>query len=104
VFIDNVNFRTVTLPSRLKAEGVIVTPNPFSEQFNIWFVQAPADLRYVNVLTASGQLIWKKEYSSGSPSNIINVSMSGMAAGVYLIKLGYSDKGKDKEIRIIKSN
>ncbi|MDP4261944.1 MAG: choice-of-anchor J domain-containing protein [Bacteroidota bacterium] len=104
VFIDNVNFRTVTLPPRLKAEGVIVTPNPFIEQFNIWFVQAPSDLRYINVFNSAGQLIWKQEYGSGSASNIINVNMSGLAAGVYVINLGYSDKGKNKEIRVLKSN
>jgi hypothetical protein len=104
VYIDNVNFSTVTLPPRLKAEGVIVTPNPFSEQFKIWFAAPQPDIRYVNVLNSSGQLIWKKEFGSGSTSNIIDVNMGGMAAGVYVIKLGYADAGKDKEIRIIKSN
>jgi hypothetical protein len=103
IYIDNVNFSTVTLPARLKAEGVIITPTPFAEQFNIWFVQAPTDLRYVDVFNSAGQLIWKKEYN-GATSNIINVSLSGLAAGIYVVKLGYSDKGNDKEIRVLKTN
>jgi Pregnancy-associated plasma protein-A len=104
IYIDNVNFKTVVLPTRLKAEGVIVTPNPFGNQFNLWFVQTPADLRYITVLNAAGQLIWNKVYSSGSTSNVINVDLSGKAAGIYVINLGYSDKGKDKQIRVLKTN
>jgi hypothetical protein len=104
VYIDNVNFRTVTLPPRLKTEGVIVMPNPFSEQFNLWFVQAPADLRYISVFNSSGQLMYKQVFSSGSTTNVIPVDLRGKAAGIYVLHLGYSDKGSDKEIRIMKSN
>jgi hypothetical protein len=35
---------------------------------------------------------------------VININLGGMAAGVYTINLGYSDKGKDKQIKVIKSN
>lgn len=104
VYIDNVNFRTVTLPSRLKADGVIVMPNPFGEQFNLWFVQAPSDLRYINVFNAAGQLMYKQQFGSGSGNNIIPVNLKGKAAGIYVVHIGYADKSKDKEIRIMKSN
>lgn len=103
VFIDNVNFRTRTLPSLLTDNGVIVTPNPFAEQFNLWFVQAPTDLRYIQVFNSAGQLIWKKVFD-GSTTNVIPVNLAGKSAGVYVINLGYSDEGKNQQIRIIKSN
>lgn len=104
VFIDNVNFSTKTFPDRLRADGYIVTPNPFGEQFNLWYTAAPADLRYVAVYNSTGQLIWNRVFNSGSPSNVINVDLTGKAAGVYILNLGYSDKSKDQQIRIIKSN
>jgi len=92
------------LPARLGADGVIVTPNPFGEQFNLWFVEAPSDLRYISVFNSAGQLIWNKAYGNGSNTNVISVNLSGKAGGVYVVNLGYSDKSKDKQIRIIKSN
>jgi len=104
VFIDNVNFSTRTLPAKLRADGFIITPNPFTEQFNIWYVQAPADLRYVTVHNSAGQLIWNKVFSSGSTTNVINVDLTGKSAGIYILNLGYGDKSKDTQIRILKTN
>lgn len=104
VYIDNVNFKTVTLPPRLRADGVIAVPNPFNERFNLWFIQAPSDLRFIRVLNAAGQMIWSKSYSSGSPTNLIDVNLTGKAAGVYIIHVGYSNEKDDKHIRVIKTN
>jgi hypothetical protein len=103
IYIDNVNLRTVVLPPRLKAEGVIVTPNPFNEHFNLWFVQAPSALSYIRVLNSSGQLIWNKGYSNNS-DNVITVDLTGKPSGVYIVHIGYVNKGDDKEIKIIKAN
>lgn len=104
VFIDNVNISTSTFPDRLRADGYVILPNPFGDQFNIWYTQAPADIRYAAVYNSAGQLIWNKVFSSGSTSNVINVDLTGKAAGVYILNIGYSDKSKNKQIRIIKSN
>jgi hypothetical protein len=104
IFIDNVNFTTKTFPDGLRAQGYIITPNPFTEQFNLWYTAAPTDLRYVAVYNSTGQLIWNRVFNSGSPSNVITVDLTGKAAGVYILNLGYSDKSKDQQIRIIKSN
>jgi hypothetical protein len=100
IYIDNVNFRTVLLPPRLKTDGVIVTPNPSAGQFSLWFVQAPTDLKYVTVLTSAGQLVWNKVFN-GATSNVIDINLGNVAAGVYLINLGYGDKSKDKQIKIL---
>lgn len=103
IYVDNVNVKTVTLPPRLKSEGVIAMPNPFSEQFNLWFVSTPTDLRYISVFNSVGQLMYKKQFN-GAPSNIVPVDLRGKAAGIYVVHIGYADKSKDKEIRIMKSN
>lgn len=103
VYIDNVNLRTRTLPARLRADGVIVTPNPFTEQFNLWFVEAPTDLRYITVYNSAGQLIWNKTYN-GSNTNVIGINLSGKSAGVYVVNVGYDNEGKNTQLRIVKSN
>jgi hypothetical protein len=103
VYVDNVNVRTVTLPPRLKTDGVIAMPNPFGEQFNLWFVSTPTDLRYISVFNSVGQLMYKQQFNGGT-SNIIPVNLKGKAAGIYVVHIGYADKSKDKEIRIMKSN
>jgi hypothetical protein len=103
VYIDNVNLRTVVLPARLKAEGVIALPNPFSEQFNLWFVQAPGvSLQYVRVLNASGQMVYSQSFT-GNNTNVIPINLTGKPAGVYVVQIGYANKANNKEIRIIKA-
>jgi hypothetical protein len=64
-------------------------------------VQPPAGLRYVTVFNASGQLVWNKTFGTGT-SNVINVDLTGKSAGIYIVNLGYSDKGNDKQVRIMK--
>jgi hypothetical protein len=102
IYIDNVNLRTRILPAGLRSNGFVISPSPFSNQFNIWWIQAPTDLRFVAVFNSAGQQVWKKEYN-GSTSNVINVNMTMMAAGIYIVHLGYSDQGKDQEVRILKA-
>jgi hypothetical protein len=104
VFVDNVNFSSRTLPANLRQNGYVISPSPFNDQFSIWYVQAPSDLRYATIHNAAGQLIWNKVFSSGSTTNVINVDLTGKAAGVYILNLSYSDKSKDTQTRIFKSN
>jgi hypothetical protein len=104
IYIDNVNFRTVLLPPRLKTEGVIAMPNPFNTQFNLWFVQTPTDLTYITVYNSVGQLVWNKVFGNGAQSNVINIDLGNIASGFYLINLGHTDKSKDKQIRVLKTN
>lgn len=102
VFIDNVNVNTRTLPSSLKLDGLQISPNPFQSTFQIWHLQTPTNLRYVNVYNSAGQRVWSKQYNANA-QKIIDVDMSRNAAGVYTVELGYDDKNKNLQIRIVKS-
>lgn len=103
VFIDNVNVTTRTLPSSLKADGLQILPNPFQNLFQVWHLQTPTDLRYINVYNSAGQRVWSKTYSGNAPK-LIDVDMSRNSAGVYVVELGYTEPGKNQQIRIVKSN
>lgn len=101
IYIDNVNLEAKTFPANLRAAGYVINPSPFTNSFNIWFIQPPTDLKYVSVFNSAGQLLWKREFNSNQ-SNVINVDLTGKAAGIYIVKFGYA--GKEVEQKVLKVN
>ncbi len=101
IYIDNVNLKTRTLPAALKSQGYLVLPNPFTDQFNIWHLQTPTNLRYVSIYNSAGQLVWKQQYSGNAPK-LITVDLRGKAAGTYIVNLGYDDRNRNAQVKVIK--
>lgn len=103
IYVDNVNLTTRTLPASLKANGYMVLPSPFANQFTIWHLTQPTSLRSASVYNAAGQMVWKQEYN-GNASNQITVDLSGKPAGTYIVNLRYSDRTRDQQVKIVKLN
>jgi hypothetical protein len=101
IFIDDVALYTKILPAKLKQKGYLLLPTVTRDQFSIWHLQQPTTLRYVNVYSSSGQLVWKKEFN-GKAEKLITVNLSGKMAGVYYVSLGYTDAKLNVTERIIK--
>jgi hypothetical protein len=101
IYIDNVNLLAKTLPSKLKEQGYLVLPNPFIDQFSIWHLQQPTDLRYVVIYNSVGQVIWKQEYKSNA-QKLITINMLRQAPGMYIVNLGYTNKNKNVRLKLIK--
>jgi hypothetical protein len=101
IYIDNVNLKTRILPGRLKREGVIVLPNPFSDQFTVWHYQIPTKLKYISVFNATGQLVWSKQYNSDAQKQEV-VDLSTRSSGVYIVRLGYTDSNYNVSIKVVK--
>jgi Pregnancy-associated plasma protein-A. len=97
IFLDNIQFKGVLLPSRLKQNGFLVYPNPFEGQFIIRHITPPANLRYVVVTNAAGQTVYRRHFS-GDASNFIFVNLDNHSAGFYHVKLVYSDKVVDAKL------
>ncbi len=102
LYLDNINISTVTFPAKLKQQGYLLYPSPFSGNFNIQHYLAPTDLRYVEVYNAAGRLVFRRQYLPGSATPTINVNLSNQAAGIYSVKLGYTNKQIVE--KIIKTN
>ncbi len=102
IYVDNINLLTRTLPANLKENGYVIYPSPFTDQFNIWHVEQPTNLRYVAVYNSAGQMVWKKEFN-GNAQKQINVDLTRNANGVYIVKMGY-EGSSDVKVRIIKAN
>ncbi|HEU4472245.1 MAG TPA: choice-of-anchor J domain-containing protein [Flavisolibacter sp.] len=101
IFIDNVNLTTRVLPERIRTEGYLVLPNPFQNSFNVWHVEQPTTLKYISVFNSIGQLIWTKQFN-GNATNYEKVDLTGKAAGIYVVKLGYEDASRNVSERVVK--
>jgi len=101
IYIDNVNLKTRILPGRLKREGVIVLPNPFSDRFKVWHFQTPTKLKFISVYNSIGQLVWSKEYNSDAQKQEV-VDLSTRSSGVYIVRLGYTDSNYNVSIKVVK--
>ncbi len=91
LWLDNINISSKTLPARLKSQGYLVYPNPFNNSFRVHHWIAPADLQGLKVYNSIGELVWEKRYN-GNAGTEINIDLSQLAAGVYVLKLNYATK------------
>ena len=91
LYIDNINIYTKTLPQRLKNEGYLIYPNPFSNSFIIRNYQVPTTLQKVTIYNSVGQLVWVKDLN-GRGNTEMTVDFSKFAGGIYIVKLMYDDK------------
>ncbi|MES2775905.1 MAG: T9SS type A sorting domain-containing protein [Bacteroidota bacterium] len=101
LFIDDINLFTKQVPAKLKAQGYMITPNPFENNFVIQHYLRPTDLRSVGVYNAIGQLMQTIHFN-GDASSYIDVNMSRYAAGVYTVQLIYTNRQVTQRVLKIK--
>jgi hypothetical protein len=92
IYIDNINLATLTFPARLKQQGYLLYPNPFSGSFTVQHYLPPTDLRYIEVIDAIGRLVYRKQYGNNGANSSEKIDLGNIAAGVYQVKLGYTNK------------
>jgi len=90
LYVDNINIYTKTLPARLKEQGYLLYPNPFRNSFLIHHFRPPVNLQNIGIYNSVGQLVWAKNVN-GSGQTEITVDMSRFSAGMYFVKLQYTD-------------
>lgn len=91
LYLDNINIYTKTLPQRLKNQGYLIYPSPFSSSFIIRNYEVPTTLQKVAIYNSVGQLVWIKDLN-GRGNTEITVNLSSLAAGIYIVKLMYDEK------------
>jgi hypothetical protein len=91
LFIDDINFTTKTLPLKLKMNGYLISPNPFTTSFFVQHYIRPTNLRGIQVANSAGQIVFTQQYH-GNAQSLINIDLGRYSAGVYLVKLIYTDK------------
>lgn len=101
IFIDNVNLTTRILPAKLKQQGYLVLPTPFHNSFGVWHYQTPTTLKYLSVYNLAGQLVWTKNYN-GDAQKMETIDLTGKAAGMYIVKIGYQDANRNVSVPVVK--
>jgi hypothetical protein len=91
LYIDNINIYTKTLPKTLKEQGYLIYPSPFRNTFIIRNLTVPTTLQSAAVYNSIGQKVWSTNYN-GMGYTEMTVDLSNQAAGMYLVKLKYTDK------------
>lgn len=91
LYVDNINISGKKLPQRLKDQGYLVYPSPFTGSFRIHHLVPPVDLQSAQVYNAGGQLVWDKRFSGSTPTEVF-VDLKNLANGVYVLKMIYTNK------------
>lgn len=91
LYIDNINIYGKTVPARLKKQGYLIYPSPFKAQFIIRNYEEPATLQSAGVYNSVGQMVWAKQLN-GTAQKEITVDLAKLPAGVYTVKLNYTEK------------
>ena len=96
IFIDNVNFRTKVLPASLKQNGFLINPSPFTNSFAIQSFNV-TDLKAYAIYNGVGQLVKTRSYT-GRAENFIEINMQNQPAGMYTVKLFYSNRTISRKV------
>ncbi|MGZ3860440.1 MAG: M43 family zinc metalloprotease [Flavisolibacter sp.] len=101
VFLDNISVKTSAVPKLLKSQGYLILPNPFRQSFAVWHYRTPTTLRSIKVFNTAGQLVWTRDYN-GNANTYMTIDLFGRAAGLYVVRLEYTDKSKNISQQVIK--
>jgi hypothetical protein len=101
IFLDNINLATSASPALLKAQGYLVLPNPFRQNFAVLHYQQPITLRFIKVYNSIGQLQLTKAFNGNAPT-YIPVDLFGKPAGIYIVRMEYGDASKNISQQVMK--
>ncbi|HEU4553503.1 MAG TPA: M43 family zinc metalloprotease [Chitinophaga sp.] len=100
IYLDNINIVTKTTNTFLKQQGFTVTPNPFTDQVLVTFLEPPADLDAIAIYNTLGQLVARQQGSAINASNRFTFDLVNEPNGVYFVKLIY--RNSTKTVKILK--
>lgn len=89
--------RIKVIQSTTNSLNALVYPNPFQERITILFNENLSDKVIVEIHDVSGKLVYKSQFS---PSRTIQLHLSNLSTGSYLIKA--NSKGKVLNSKLIK--
>ncbi len=85
IYLDDINLRTVTINSLLKARELLVTPSPTTGLVAVQFYPQPTDVKAIAVFSMSGQKI--AETIPNGQSNYYTLNITHAAAGAYMVRV-----------------
>lgn len=98
IYLDDINFRTLTINPNLKAAGFLVTPNPARDNLLVQFYPNPAKLRSIQLYNMMGQKLAEKTIAAGQGGTAYNFDIRRYAGGTYIVRAVFTDKVLVKKI------
>jgi hypothetical protein len=87
----NLNVNVITDVFNIQSGNMIsVYPNPAADIINIEISNTDEEETIIELLTVSGQLIYRKEYKNNMDPFIKQIDLSGYAKGVYFVRIRQS--------------
>ncbi len=102
IYLDHIQIKAKNINPILKEKEVLIVPNPFDHQLKIEFLKKPDHLQRVSIYNISGQLVSQKSSAAINRQNRIIFHLSHLSAGIYIVKLKYSDRKIIKKVMKLK--
>lgn len=92
IYLDDINLRTVVINPNLKAQGLLITPNPTSGMIAVQFYPYPVKLNAIQIFNGLGQKIQEVNVAGGQASNYYNFNLSSYTSGTYYVRVVFNDR------------
>lgn len=92
IYLDDINLYNIIINPILKEKGLLITPNPFNNNFFVQHYPNPVSLKSVAVYNSVGQLILQRNFAVGAAPNFIEFNLANRQSGIYYVKIFYTDK------------
>jgi hypothetical protein len=98
VYLDDINLYKRTVNLNLQKQGWLITPNPTSGPLAIQFLNAPVNLKAINIFSSAGEKVAEKVIGSNTAATLYQFNLGRYASGVYIIRLIYSDHTVSRKV------
>lgn len=102
LYLDNIHVFTSNVPDKLKNDGYMIRPNPFSNGFRIDLFPDAEKLNKIEIYNANGQMVYYSNKNQTPYTNIVDINIPHVGNGLYFVRLFFKDKSITK--RLIKAN
>ena len=98
IYLDDINLRTVVINPNLKAQGLLIAPNPTNGMITIQFYPQPTNLNAIQIFTGVGQKIQEVNVAGLQASNYYSFNLSAYTSGTYYVRVVFKDRVITKKI------
>lgn len=98
LYLDDVHLRTVLVNPNLKAQGLLVTPNPVRGNMVVQFYPEPSDLQSIQVYNSAGQKVNEIVIGVNGAGTYYSFNMSSYPKGMYMVRIVFRDRVTTKKL------
>lgn len=98
VYLDDISITPVIVAANLKAQGLLLYPNPTTALARLQFYPQPQKLKAIRLFDMRGALLRTWTIAAGTASNSYTIDLNAQAAGMYIIRAYFDDRVETRKI------